>query len=357
MRDPICWSGTVAEMGDDTIAVREGDELDWRALERHLRAHLDVPAEPMAVRQFGGGRANLTYRLRFGERSLVLRRPPFGTIAPGAHDMRREHRVLSTLWRSYPRAPRALLFGDDESIVGAPFFVMEHRAGVVIRTDVPPAMRHHANVGGRAFLALVDAMADLHRIDPEAAGLGDLGRADGFLARQLAGWDRRWQLVAPSDAPPAMAEVRAILEREIPTPARPSLIHNDLKLDNCQFDPADPDRVTTVFDWDMATVGDPLADVATLLTSSYGADGRPNPSGAAVGIGPRDQALARYAVASGVPLDALAWYEAFACWKTAVVIQQLADRYAHGDAHDDRLASLASGVPVMAERALRLVGR
>ena len=344
-------------VGDDTIPVRVGDELDWAALERHLRAHLDLPATPMAVRQFDGGRANLTYRLRFGELVLVLRRPPFGTIAPGAHDMGREHRVLATLWQAYPRAPRALLFCADEDLIGAPFFVMEHRSGVVIRTEVPAALRQHADVGRRAFLALVDAMADLHQVDPAVAGLADLGRADGFMARQLAGWDRRWHLVAPPDAPPTMAEVRTILERAIPAPQRASLIHNDLKLDNCQFDPSDPDHVTTVFDWDMATVGDPLADLATLLVSSYGADGRPNASGAAVGIGSRGDAVARYAAATGIDVTPLDWYEAFACWKTAVVIQQLAHRYAHGDAHDDRLASLEAGVPRMAERARGLVGR
>jgi aminoglycoside phosphotransferase (APT) family kinase protein len=232
---------------------------------------------------------------------------------------------------------------------------MEHRAGAVVREEVPESMRHHVDVGRRVFLALVDAMAELHQVDPVEAGLADLGKPDGYMARQLDGWQRRWDLVAPEDPPAAMAEVRAALERALPLPVRASIVHNDLKLDNCQFDPADPDRVTAIFDWDMATIGDPLADLGTLLASSYGADGEPHAGSATVGIGPRPEAVARYAAAMGIEIDQLDWYEAFACWKTAVVIQQLADRHARGDAHDDRLASLAAGVPVMAERALHLV--
>jgi len=147
---------------DDTLAVRAGDELDWPALEAHLRVTLartglDVPTDAMEVRQFGGGRANLTYLLRFGTLPLVLRRPPFGRIAPGAHDMGREYRVLSTLWRTFAKAPRALVFSDDEQIIGAPFSVMEYRVGVVLRDEVPESMQQHPDVGPRTFLALVDA--------------------------------------------------------------------------------------------------------------------------------------------------------------------------------------------------------
>src|SRR5687768_6735566 len=133
---------------------------------------------------FTNGAANLTYLLRFGDRALVLRRPPFGTLAPGAHDMRREWRVLSRLWRHFAPAPRAILFCDDPAIAGADFFVMEHRPGVVIRGEIPPAMAAHADVARRVSFALVDAMAELHRLDPDAAGLGDLGKPAGFVARQ-----------------------------------------------------------------------------------------------------------------------------------------------------------------------------
>ena len=341
---------------DDTIAVRAGDELAFDALEAHLRAHLDLPGVPMMVRQFDGGRANLTYLLSIGDLSLVLRRPPFGTIAPGAHDMRREHRVLSTLWRAFPKAPRALLYCDDDEVIGAPFFVMERRTGAVIRERVPDSMAQHADAGRRAFLALVDAMAELHLVDPAAAGLADLGRPNGFMARQLDGWQRRWKLVAPAEPPAAMADMRTALERGLPAPARASIVHNDLKLDNCQFDPTDPDHVTAVFDWDMATLGDPLVDLGTLLASSYCADGQPDPGAAAVGIAPRQEAVARYASTMSIDVRQLDWYEAFSCWKTAVVIQQLVDRHTRGDAHDDRLASIASRVPVMAERARGLLG-
>jgi aminoglycoside phosphotransferase (APT) family kinase protein len=339
-------------MNDDTVAVRAGDELDWPALEAYVRAHLDVPDVRMNVRQFSGGRANLTYQLCFGDVLLVLRRPPFGRLAPGAHDMSREYRVLSRLWQAYPRAPRALLFCDDERVIGAPFFVMEHRDGVVIRDGIPAEMAHHADVGRRASLALVDAMAELHLIDPGAAGLADLGRPDGFVARQLEGWQRRWELVAPPKPPPAMALVQAKLARELPAPIRDSVIHNDLKLDNCQFDPHDPDRVVSIFDWDMATVGDPLIDLGILLAYLYDDRGEPGAGACGVAIASRHELVGRYAAAMGIEIGQLDWYEAFACWKTAVVVQQLADRHASGDAHDDRLAALSAGVPVR----LRLIG-
>ena len=342
-------------MHDDAVSVRAGQELDWAALESHLRDHLELPAEPMDVLQFSGGHANLTYLLRFGESALVLRRPPFGPIAPGAHDMKREYRVLAQLWRSFPKAPRAFLFSDDESIVGAPFFVMEQRLGLVIRDQIPASMASHADAGRRVFLALVDSMAELHCVDPAEAGLADLGKPDGFMARQVSGWQRRWELVAPDDPPLAMRDVKERLERTMPAPVRVSILHNDLKLDNCQFDPADPDHVTAMFDWDMATLGDPLADLGTLLGYSYDTDGQPSGREAAIGIGPRDEAVGRYAAALGIDVELLDWYEAFACWKTAVVLAQLAERQRRAPNGDEDRPDYAERIPALAERALALV--
>ena len=195
----------------------------------------------------------------------MLRRPPFGVVAPGAHDMKREYRVLSKLWRIFDRAPRAYLFCDDHSVIGADFVVMERRHGEVIRDDVPASMAGHDDVGRRVSFALVDAMADLHLLDPAAAELSTLGRPDGFVERQVTGWHTRWELVHPDDGPPEMDTVAERLLATMPAPTRVSFVHNDLKLDNCQFDPADPDRVQSIFDWDMTTLGEPLVDLGTLL--------------------------------------------------------------------------------------------
>lgn len=335
------------------IPVRPGDELDVEALDRYLRSAqlgLDLPAGPPSVRQFATGRANLTYLVSFGGTRLVVRRPPRGTLAPGSHDMAREHHVLSRLGAAYPPAPHAHHLCDDPAVIGAPFVVIEYREGVVIEDEIPAAMAHHPDVARRVSRALVDAAADLHTVDAGAAGLADLGRPDGYGARQVAGWRDRWNRASGPDtaagAEPEMGSVADELARTVPSPSRVSVVHNDLKLDNCQFDPAEPDAVHSVFDWDMATLGDPLFDVGSLLVAMAS-----NP----VWELSTDEALARYAERSGIDVTGIGWYLAFATWRTAVVVQQLYNRYRSGDSTDDRLAGMGDLVPPLAERAAALL--
>ena len=341
--------------------VRPGEDLDWRALERWLRPRLAeiLPGidGPLEILQFPNGAANLTYLVRLGAHELVLRRPPMGELAPGAHDMRREFKVLSRLWRHFDRAPRAYVFGDDHAVVGADFFVMERRRGEVVRSALPPSMQRHANVGRRIALALVDAMADLHALEPAACDLADLGKPDGFVERQLSGWRRRWELSRFDDSPVAMEELHAQLVAETPRPARASIVHNDLKLDNCQLDPANPDHVTSIFDWDMTTLGDPLADLGTLL--NYW----PDPSDPAdaqrvstaglreMDLPTRAEILARYVERTGCDPGAVRWWEAFALWKTVVVVQQLHRRWVRGESKDPRMAHVADRIPSLIRAA------
>jgi aminoglycoside phosphotransferase (APT) family kinase protein len=349
--------------------VRPGEGLDWDGLETWLRPRLaDVlPGVdgPLAVLQFPNGSANLTYLLRVGAHELVLRRPPMGEIAPGAHDMKREYRVLSRLWRVFDRAPRAYVFCDDRAVLGADFFVMERRRGAVIRAAIPPSMRAHPDVGRRIGLALVDAMAELHALDPAACGLGDLGKPAGFVERQLSGWAKRWELARFDDATatPAgqqMEELHARLARRLPVPSRASIVHNDLKLDNCQFAPADPDRVVSIFDWDMTTLGDPLADLGTLLNywpdpaDPPHAQRASNPGLGLMGLPTRAEIGARYAARTGADVASLRWWEAFALWKTVVVVQQLHRRWVRGESTDPRMASIADRIPslIAAARAV-----
>ena len=346
--------------------VREADQLDWPRIAAYLGAHmpslLDAPLRD--VQQFTNGSANLTYLLRFGDRAVVLRRPPSGTIAPGAHDMKREWRVLSRLWRRFDRAPRAHLFCDDHAIAGADFFVMEHRPGLVIRGEIPVPMARHADVARRASFALVDAMAELHLLDPDRAELGDIGKPAGFVARQVSGWRKRWELAEARSRPDvraAMAAVGARLERAMPAPQRASIVHNDLKLDNCAFDPADPDRVSAIFDWDMTTLGDPLVDLGTLL--NYWPDPGDAPDAwrgshdgmRRMGLPTRGEITARYVAATGIDPAPLRWYEAFAQWKTAVVVQQLHNRWLEGASADPRHERIADSVPALAASAAALL--
>ena len=190
--------------------------------------------------QFPNGSANLTYFVRIGEQALVVRRPPFGQLAPGAHDMRREYRALSKLWQQFDRAPRAFLFCDDHAVIGSDFLVIEYRSGEVIWGTVPPSMAAPRRRRPRVGLAVVDALAELHLVDPDVGRPRRSRPTRGFVARQVAGWTKRWELAAPPDAEPLMPVVGERLARRCRRAPVPAILHNDYKLDNCQFDPADP---------------------------------------------------------------------------------------------------------------------
>ncbi|MGI9624691.1 MAG: phosphotransferase family protein, partial [Acidimicrobiales bacterium] len=345
---PVDPFSTAAE--PETAPVRDGEDLDWDSVEVYLREHLPADVDTsgdFAVVQFPNGAANLTYLISFGSTELVLRRPPFGTLAPGAHDMAREFNVLSKLWRRFDLAPKALIFCDDDSVAGADFFIMERRRGEVIRGVIPETMRGHEDVGRRVGLALARAMASLHLLDPAACGLSDLGRPDGFVERQVGGWKKRWDLVADDRYDAAMTEIHSRLEASLPRPQRVSFVHNDLKLDNCMVDPLDPDRIVAIFDWDMTTLGDPLVDLGTLL--NYWPDPG-DPADAvrgthdgmdAMGLPTRDEMRRVYAAAAELELAQLAWYEAFAQWKTVTIMQQLYRRWELGESTDERMAEMA----------------
>ena len=232
---------------DEVASVRPGEELDWAALERYLREHVERLDGPFAVEQFPNGSANLTSRVSFGDRRLVVRRPPFGEIAPGAHDMRREYTTLASLWQEYPRAPRALAFCDDHGVVGSDFLVVEYRPGVVVWGAVPSTMTQVPDAARRIGFAVVDALADLHVVDPAACGLEGLGKPEGFLERQVGGWRRRWERVG-GDAGALAGRIDGIgvhLASTMPVSSRVAVLHNDYKVDNCQFAPDDPDTVVS----------------------------------------------------------------------------------------------------------------
>jgi aminoglycoside phosphotransferase (APT) family kinase protein len=310
------------------------------------------------VRQFTNGAANLTYLLRFGDTELVLRRPPFGVLAPGAHDMKREFKVLSRLWQAYDRAPRAFVFSDDPRIAGADFFVMEYRRGVVVRETIPEELGG-ASEGRRVGEAFVDAVADLHLVDPDACGLGDLGRPDGFVARQVDGWCRRWELARPGDAHPLMGELGGRLAAHVPRASRVSVLHNDLHLGNAQFAPGAPGRVRSLFDWDMATLGDPLVDLGGVL-AYWRDDTEPRSSSSAssepLALPSKDEVVERYAARTGLATDGVSWYHAFARWKIAIIMQQLYNRHLRGESNNERLAGMGANVGRLAEQAHALLG-
>jgi aminoglycoside phosphotransferase (APT) family kinase protein len=345
----------------EVAAVRPGEDLDWARLLGYLRSAVPELTGDFSVQQFPNGSANLTYLLHFGAQSVVLRRPPFGQIAPGAHDMRREYRVLSRLWRFFPPAPRALHLCADHDVVGSDFVIMEYRQGEVLWGRLSPSMAHLPEAARRVGRAVVGALAELHLLDPAECGLDDLGRPEGFVTRQVEGWRKRWELVAPDRGAELTAEVADRLATEIPDPPRTSVLHNDFKIDNCQFTPGQPDRVHAVFDWDMATLGDPLIDFGTLLNYWPDPADTPNdrpltPEGLdQMGLPSRQEVVEQYAEASGLDLSRIRWYEAFACFKTAVVVQQLYARWERGETTDARMAERGAWVGPMSRRAARIL--
>ena len=353
-----------AEAMDDppeVAPVRPGEEFDEARVEKYLHEQLPQLARgPMQVEQFPGGHANLTYLLRFGDTELVLRRPPLGPVAPRSHDMAREYRVLSRLADHLPQAPRAYHLCEDPEVMGAIFVVMERRRGLVMRGTIPPELDAHRDGRLRASHALIDTIADFHSVDYQAIGLGQLGRPAGFAERQVRGWNERWHSAKHEDNA-LFDEMYAWLVDHLPATQRSSLVHNDLKFDNVMIDPEDPDRIAAILDWDMTTLGDPLVDLGTLLAYWVEADDPPA-RGATLAVTAQDgfptrAALAgRYAERTGTDLSVIPWYEAFAHWKTAVVLQQIYIRFHRGQTHDERFAIMEERVPVLVELAATTAG-
>jgi aminoglycoside phosphotransferase (APT) family kinase protein len=362
MAEPATGRLEAAELIDQ----RPDERLDSSRLEPWLRARLPGADGALSVRQFFGGKANLTYLLRFGEQEFVLRRPPLGPIPPGAHDMRREHRVLAALHRCFPLAPRSLLLCEDESIIGAVFIVEERRHGFVIRDDIPPEFAGRPQLNRRIGEALVDALADLHLVPPAAVGLADLGRPAGYVERQLAGWTRRWKAAQGGDeAARAAALWQPVLDwlgRRLPASGGAALLHNDYRLDNCLLDAADPARLTAVLDWDMCTQGDPLADLGYVL--NYWVEPGDDPAWREIAAMPtwregfpsRQAAIERYAARTGFAVDAVGWHQVFAAFKLAVIIQQIYIRYVRGQTQDQRFRHYYRRVLGLADKARRLAG-
>jgi len=349
----------------DARDIRAGEELDWARMVAWLRerlpecgfAGLDLAHEP-EIRQFPGGHSNLTYLIRFGAAEIVIRRPPFGPVPPTAHDMAREYRWLSAMHRVFPLAPRPYLLCEDASIVGSVFYAMERRRGLIVRADEPPEL-HDPRARRRVSDALIHTLSDLHAVDVVGGGLSALGKPAGFVARQVRGWTDRWQRAKTTELPVMDTLAQWLLERLPPDPAVPSVVHGDFKLDNVMLDPADVGRIVAVLDWEMSALGDPLVDVGILC--AYWVPTAPPTQRDALttvtsqpGYFTRAELIDAYARYSGRDLSNIRFYETFAVFKIAVVIQQIYYRYVQGQTHDARFATFDTRVAYLAEQASNL---
>lgn len=343
---------------DTPRPVRSGEELDLDRLTPYLQAALDRSGAPVTVEQFPGGHSNLTYFVRVGDAGYVLRRPPFGSQVKTAHDMEREHRLLSRLAPVCARAPRPIHLCTDESILGCKFYLMERREGVILRRRPPADVELAPPLARGLGEAAVDALVELHAIDIDATGLVELGHPDGYVRRQVEGWTRRYD-AARTDDIPGMVRLAAWLDGHIPVSGAPTLLHNDFKYDNLVLDPADLTRITAILDWEMATVGDPLMDLGTALC--YWIEADDHDTLVSFAFGPttvpgsltRAEVAERYARATGRDLRDILFYYTFGLFKTAVVAQQIYVRFVRGHTRDPRFAAMIHGVRALADHAER----
>jgi aminoglycoside phosphotransferase (APT) family kinase protein len=345
---------------DETTPPRPGEELDQNALAGYLRETLSLDTDGLQIEQFPGGHSNLTYLLRLADQELVLRRPPFGSHVKSAHDMSREHFVLSRLAPVFPRAPAPVHFCQDPSIIGDAFYLMKRLRGVILRKKVPKTMAFDETTARGLADALINLLVDLHGVDVAAAGLEELGRPDGYVERQVSGWTRRYG-DAQTDEIAEVDQVARWLAEAIPSSPAPALIHNDFKFDNLVLDPDDITRVIGVLDWEMATFGDPLMDLGTAL-SYWIEDGDP-PDLKRLAFGPtakpgmprRVELVELYAERSGRTADNMVFYYCFGLFKLAVVVQQIYHRYRQGSTADERFATLKPAVGLLIRQAANTI--
>jgi aminoglycoside phosphotransferase (APT) family kinase protein len=329
---------------DQAGMVIAGEELDLARLRPFLLEHFGHSG-PISVEQFPSGHSNLTYLVRMGNREVVLRRPPFGSKVRSAHDMGREYRVLSKLHTTYPVAPKALLYCDDLSILNAPFYLMEPIRGMIVRRDPPPGVPFPPETARRLSEAFLDNLSRLHRLDYAAIGLGDLGKPQGYLERQVNGWIERYHNSKTHDLP-EVERISTWLTERMPAGHETTLIHNDYKYDNVVLDPDDATNIVGVLDWEMCTLGDPLTDLGTAL--AYWTDPQDPEELREIRSAPttlpgtltRARLIERYAVATGRDTRDMIFYLTFARFKVAVIIQQIYYRYAQGLTQDARFAAL-----------------
>ena len=342
---------------DKPVTVRQGEELPIDRLSEYLNEHLD------SIEQFPAGFSNLTYLLRAGDRELVLRRPPIGAKIKTAHDMSREYRILSHLHPIFPKVPRPLLFCEDESILGVPFYVMERVTGVILRAQRPAGLELSPELMHRLSQTFVDNLAEIHEIDYDAAGLSDLGSPQGYVKRQVEGWTKRYYNARTDDVP-AIEQLAAWLHQNLPADSeRPTLIHNDYKYDNLVLAPEDLARVIAVLDWEMATIGDPLMDFGTSL--GYWVEPTDPEEWQRYGFGltslpgsfTRTELLEHYVRRTGRRIDDPVFYFVYGLLKIAVIVQQIYFRYQKGLTRDPRFAQLGALVKACGELAQRAIHR
>ena len=348
----------MAHIEQELIDVRKDEQLDLESLRQYLKNILKLEFNNLTSLQFSGGHANLTYLLKLDEREYVLRRPPLGPVAPSSHDMYREHRVQSSLNTLFPLAPKSLYFCDEKTIIGSKFHILERRNGFVIRKQFEPYIYPTKDNLRKISFKIIDVLSDLHKINPDEVGLGDLGKPDGFVLRQLNGWEERWKKsTEETDLNSKFDKLISYLRSTLPQPQTVTILHNDFKLDNIMWSNTDPFDPIAVFDWDMCTRGDPLMDLGHML--NYWIDETDNEDCKLITSMPVDKILYPtrkeivdyYSKKTGFNVENINWYYAFGAFKLAVILQQIFYRYQKGQTQDERFSNFGKRIDALINRA------
>jgi aminoglycoside phosphotransferase (APT) family kinase protein len=350
---------------DEPRGVREEDSFDVEAVAEWLRGHapedeVDSLEGSPSVRQFAGGASNLTYLLSYEDRDLILRRPPAGTKAASAHDMRREYRIQESLRPAYPYVPKMVALCTDESVMGSDFYVMERIRGTILRGRIPPSSGLDESSTRQLCLSAIERLVQLHQADPAQVGLADIGKGEGYVRRQVEGWSERYRAAHTWNVP-SFARVMAWLGERQPEDVGSTIVHNDYRFDNLVLAPEDPTRIVGVLDWEMATVGDPLMDLGSALAYWVQADDdrlmralRRQPTDAP-GMLTRSEVVEHYCERTGREVDDWLFYEVFGLFRLATVVQQIYKRYHLRETRNRAFRHFWLGVRYLDRRCLGLI--
>lgn len=348
---------------DQAGRVRSGEELDIGAVDAFLKSvDAGLHGAP-EIGQFSGGASNLTYLVRYPERELILRRPPFGHKAKSAHDMVREAGIMQALKPVYPDVPQVLALCRDPAVMGCEFYVMERIRGVILRQSLPEGLHLSAAETRQLCLNVIDKLIALHQVDYRRAALHNIGRGEGYVRRQIEGWSDRYRR-ARTDNAGSFDEVIAWLEACMPAgDVATCLIHNDFRFDNVVLDPDRPCEVIGVLDWEMATLGDPLMDLGNTLAYWVEADDEPQfqmmrrqPTHLP-GMLTRQEVIDYYGEKTGYCVDHFDFYTIYGLFRLAAIVQQIYFRYHHGQTRNREFAGFIDVTNYLEQRCLRLIGK
>ncbi|HRH16904.1 MAG TPA: phosphotransferase family protein [Aquabacterium sp.] len=348
---------------DSAGAVRAGEELDLAKVSDYLRAQgLILDGEPVLT-QFPGGASNLTYQLTYANCDLILRRPPFGHIAKSAHDVVREARIMKALRPVYPVVPVIHAICEDLAVIGAPFYVMERLVGVIPRRELPPELGLDAPRTRQLCLNVIDQLIALHTLDPQAAGLGDLGKGEGYVARQVEGWSQRFRAARTEDVGDFESVMKWLADKQPAKEVAIRLIHNDFRFDNVVLDPQDPMKVIGVLDWEMATLGDPMMDLGSSLAYWVQADDDPFMQGSrrqptnAPGMLTRQEVIDYYGQKTGWSVANFDFYEVYGLFRLMGIVQQIYKRFKEGNARNPVFATFGPFAHYLGQRCEQIMAR